>query len=78
MKSVLEAVTFSVLPARLQVPLTRPLATPEVRVPVNVPVVRPLAWLDTLQLEEVRLQAPIGAIWSDARLPLNDTVQVLP
>ena len=78
MKSVLDAVTFSVLPAKLQVPLTRPLATPEVRVPVNVPVVRPLAWLDTLQLEDTKVHSPIGAIWSDARVPLNDTVQLLP
>ncbi len=62
MKSVLEAVTFSVLPTKLQLPLTRPLATPEVRVPVNVPVVRPLAWLDTLQLEDAKVQSPIGAI----------------
>ena len=78
MKSVLEAVTLSVLPTRLQVPLTRPVATPEVRVPVKVPVVMPLAWLDTLQLVDARVQSPIGAIWSDIRLPLNDTVQPLP
>ncbi len=78
MKSVLDAVTFSVLPTKLQVPLTRPLATPEVRVPVKVPVVLPLPWLDTLQSEDARLQSPIGAIWSDVRLPLNDTVQLPP
>ena len=78
MKSVLEAVTLSVLPTRLQVPLTRPLATPEVRVPVKVPVVAPLAWLDTLQSEDAKVHSPIGAVWRDARVPLNDTVQVLP
>jgi len=47
-------------------------------VPVKVPVVAPLAWLDTLQSEDVKVHSPIGAVWSDARVPLNDTVQLLP
>ena len=78
MKSVLDAVTFSVLPTKLQVPLTRPVTAPEVRVPVKLPVLIPFAWLETLQSDDTRLQSPIGAIWSDARLPLNETVQPLP
>jgi hypothetical protein len=31
-----------------------------------------------LQLEEVIFQAPIGDIWSEARVPLKDSVQLPP
>jgi len=47
--SVLEATTLCVLPPMLQVPVTTPLKTPDVKEPVNVPEVIPLDWEVTLQ-----------------------------
>ena len=61
----------------LQVPLTLPVVTGEVREPVKVPKVIPPDEVVTLQSVEVNCQEPCGDICKESRLPLNEIVQLL-
>jgi hypothetical protein len=72
---VLDATTFCVLPSVLQVPVTIPLKTSEVKLPEKVPDVAPFDWSVTPQTEDVILHAPKGDIWREVRLPLKDKEQ---